>query len=161
MIRPSTYSKLLINSLRCSTPTKLMTRSQISLSPTGTPSMTGPRAHSPRGTHLFHLLASISNLLPEPVKITVSDHDMGNWLLSEPLLEAAKRAVSKGRYLDTVELTALEKKDKGSVKGILGACSRTSPGWAAGLRQQRGVTTKATNAGQLDLPYVPDCEMCR
>jgi hypothetical protein len=136
--------------------------SQISLSPTSSPSMTGPRSMSPRGRHLFHLLTPLSTLLPSPIKITVSDHDMGNWLLGDQQLEMARKAINKGKYLTEADLKVFENKNaRGEVKGMMSACGRWSRGYNVTLWKQRGRAPIPEIEGELSLGFEGDIELGR
>lgn len=129
---------------------QLISISQISLSPTAQPQLTGNRATSARGKLLFSLLSPLAPLLPAPLKITVSDHDMGNWLLGADYLEAARQAIKRGKYLSPREISRYERREGwGKVKGMMGACAVGSKGWNVSLDRQNGVDVDGGQEGEL------------
>ncbi|ODN95887.1 hypothetical protein L198_04506 [Cryptococcus wingfieldii CBS 7118] len=119
--------------------TKTEHTSHITLSPTTASSLYGERAHSSRARWLFELLEPIAQYLPGEVTLSLSDHDLGSWLLGDDQKQAALEAIEEGRYLTEEEIKGFEKKDgRVSVKGTVSACPPGSPGWQRGVAKREG-----------------------
>ncbi|WRT67552.1 uncharacterized protein IL334_004524 [Kwoniella shivajii] len=107
---------------------------QITLSPDGPSSIYGQRAHSARPRLLFQLLEPIAQYLSREVTFTISDHDLGSWILGDDQKQAASDAIREGRYLSEQDLKVLEKREgRQPVKGLVSACPEGSPGWEIGV----------------------------
>jgi hypothetical protein len=92
----------------------------------GESSLSGDRSTFPRPKEQFKMLLPLVEYLPEGVTIYASDHDMGNTVLSDSLINGALNAAAKGTYLTEDELNALETgRDHGM--GLLAACDEKSP----------------------------------
>ncbi|WWD18275.1 hypothetical protein CI109_102725 [Kwoniella shandongensis] len=103
---------------------------QITLSPTAASSLYGERKISARPRLLFSLLEPIAQHLPADVTFTMSDHDLGSWILGDDQKQAALAAVREGRYLSEADLKPFEKREgRQPVKGLVSACPEGSPGW--------------------------------
>ncbi|KIR60323.1 hypothetical protein I314_03614 [Cryptococcus bacillisporus CA1873] len=114
--------------------------SQITLSPTGSSSLYGERAHSARARLLFQLIEPIAQFLPGDITLSLSDHDLGSWLLGDDQKQAALDAIRDGRYLTEEELKAYEKREgRLPVKGLVSACPPGSPGWQRGVAKRDGL----------------------
>ncbi|WVF69398.1 hypothetical protein IAT40_004175 [Kwoniella sp. CBS 6097] len=111
----------------------------ITLSPDGPSKLFGDRAHSARPRLLFKLLEPIAQYLPSELTFSLSDHDLGSWLLGDDQKQAALQAIRDGRYLTEEELKAFEKREgRVKVKGFFSACPVGSPGWNQGLAMLDG-----------------------
>ncbi|WVN88726.1 uncharacterized protein L203_103939 [Cryptococcus depauperatus CBS 7841] len=114
--------------------------SQITLSPTGASTLYGERAHSARPRLLFQLLEPIAQLLPAEISFSLSDHDLGSWLLGDDQKQAALIAIKEGRFLTEEELKGYEKREgRMPVKGLVSVCPPGSPGWQHGVAIRDGV----------------------
>lgn len=117
--------------------------SHITLSPDGPSSLFGERKISARPRLLFQLLEPIAQYLPKEVTFTLSDHDLGSWILGDDQKQAALQAISEGKYLTEAELKQLEKREgRQPVKGLVSACPQGSPGWERGLAIKEGRSTE-------------------
>ncbi|WVR06184.1 hypothetical protein IAU60_003214 [Kwoniella sp. DSM 27419] len=111
----------------------------ITLSPDGESKLFGDRAHFARPRLLFRLMQPLAQYLPSEVTFSLSDHDLGSWLLGDDQKQAALTAISEGRYLSEEDLKPLEKKEgRRPVKGLVSACPEGSPGWNRGVAIREG-----------------------
>ncbi|AAW43180.1 hypothetical protein CNBD0460 [Cryptococcus deneoformans B-3501A] len=117
--------------------------SQITLSPIRQSSLYGERAHSLRARLLFQLIEPIAQFLPGDITFSLSDHDLGSWLLGDDQKQAALDAIRNGRYLTEEELEVYEKREgRQAVKGLASACPPGSPGWQHGVARRDGLEIK-------------------
>ncbi|WWC88904.1 uncharacterized protein L201_003819 [Kwoniella dendrophila CBS 6074] len=122
----------------------------ITLSPDSESSLYGRRAHSARPRLLFQLLEPIAQYLPKEVTFTLSDHDLGSWILGDDQKQAAFAAIKSGTYLSESELKQLEKREgRQPVKGLVSACPEGSPGWQRGLAVRDGTSLEEFNPSDL------------
>ncbi|WVQ80599.1 hypothetical protein IAT38_002704 [Cryptococcus sp. DSM 104549] len=113
--------------------------SQITLSPDSASSLYGERAHSARPRLLFNLLEPIAQFLPAELTLSLSDHDLGSWLLGDDQKQAALTAIKEGRYLSEEDLKPYEKREgRMPVKGLVSACPVGSRGWNRGVAKRDG-----------------------
>ncbi|ORX41279.1 hypothetical protein BD324DRAFT_644319 [Kockovaella imperatae] len=111
---------------------------QLNLIP-GNCSITGDRAGSARGKLLFRLIAPLVDLLPAPITFSMSDHDLGSWLVADDQRRHLNEAISQQRFVTEQELAPFEKRiGRVVVKGLTSACPEDSPGWQYGLAQLDG-----------------------
>ncbi|XAO24787.1 hypothetical protein I312_103593 [Cryptococcus bacillisporus CA1280] len=130
--------------------------SQITLSPTGPSSLDGERAHSARARLLFQLIEPIAQFLPGDITLSLSDHDLGSWLLGDDQKQAALDAIRDGRYLTEEELKVYEKREgRLPVKGLVSACPPGSPGWQRGVAKRDGLETEELSK-ETTFIYDPD-----
>ncbi|WWD04614.1 hypothetical protein V865_002685 [Kwoniella europaea PYCC6329] len=131
----------------------------ITLSPDGPSSLFGERKISARPRLLFQLLEPIAQYLPKEVTFTLSDHDLGSWILGDDQKQAALQAISEGKYLTEAELKQLEKREgRQPVKGLVSACPQGSPGWERGLAIKEGRSTEEWDPkddGEMSFIYDP------
>ncbi|KAK8858385.1 hypothetical protein IAR55_002612 [Kwoniella newhampshirensis] len=123
--------------------------SQITLSPEGESSLYGERAISARPKLLFSLLRPIAQLLPADITFSMSDHDLGSWILGDDQKQAALSAVKEGRYLSEADLKPFEKKEgRQPVKGLVSACPEGTPGWNRGVAKRDGLPLDQPSPGE-------------
>jgi hypothetical protein len=124
--------------------------SNITLSPHSPSTIAGERGAESRPKSLFSLLEPIAQFLPADVVIYGSDHDMGSWLLGDDQRQAAKQAISAGRYLTEDELVLLERRNgRGAVGGLVSACPEDSPAWQMRLAEKDGEQWDFETTGEL------------
>lgn len=64
---------------------------------------------------------------------------MGNWLVGDEQLKAARSVIARGGYLDEKELKKYEGKDgTAGKKGMLYACGKGTRGWNDSIERQKG-----------------------
>ncbi|GFZ45441.1 hypothetical protein JCM24511_03167 [Saitozyma sp. JCM 24511] len=127
---------------------------KISLSPSGEATISGERASSSRGRHLRDLLAPLAELLPTEITITVSDHDLGSWLLGDDQRQAALKAARKGRYLSEASLKGFEQRNgRVAAPGLVSACPEGSSAWNRSLGLQDNM---ADSNGTKETTFVYD-----
>lgn len=61
--------------------------------------------------------------------MTVSDHDLGSWILGDDLRVAAMRTIARGKYFTNGVLKAYEKTFRNEYSGLTAACPKDSPAW--------------------------------
>jgi hypothetical protein len=99
---------------------------------------------------LNSLINPLASLLPAPVTIHVSDHDLGSWILADDQRNLISTAFLEGRYLSEEELKPYEKRfDRGlQVEGLVSACPQGSAAWFAALRAKEGMSIDLASSGE-------------
>lgn len=88
--------------------------------------------------------------MPDPIKITVSDHDLGDQMIGDDQYRIASRAIQQKRYMTKAELRLFEDVEaRGEAKGMMSACAKGSLGWNVTVAKQRGEVILDPLAGEL------------